>query len=94
MAVVRSYIAGATSLTERTSTMANTSACQAVGFILGPGKVSLLFSPLILFRMKLGIGSSNPQHLCWESGVIVASPVLLSTLWRNVLDLLCVVKKE
>ncbi|XP_057284506.1 major facilitator superfamily domain-containing protein 8 isoform X2 [Pezoporus wallicus] len=36
VAVVRSYIAGATSLTERTSTMANTSACQAVGFILGP----------------------------------------------------------
>ncbi|XP_065530529.1 major facilitator superfamily domain-containing protein 8 isoform X2 [Lathamus discolor] len=28
--------AGATSLMERTSTMANTSACQAVGFILGP----------------------------------------------------------
>ncbi|XP_062349961.1 major facilitator superfamily domain-containing protein 8 isoform X3 [Cinclus cinclus] len=38
VAVVRSYIAGATSLTERTSAMANTSACQAVGFILGPGK--------------------------------------------------------
>uniref|UniRef100_A0A8D0FT94 Major facilitator superfamily domain containing 8 n=1 Tax=Strix occidentalis caurina TaxID=311401 RepID=A0A8D0FT94_STROC len=36
VAVVRSYIAGATSLTERTSAMANTSACQAVGFILGP----------------------------------------------------------
>ncbi|KAI6069526.1 Major facilitator superfamily domain-containing protein 8 [Aix galericulata] len=37
VAVVRSYIAGATSLTERTSAMANTSACQAIGFILGPG---------------------------------------------------------
>nr|XP_048703266.1 major facilitator superfamily domain-containing protein 8 isoform X3 [Caretta caretta] len=36
VAVVRSYIAGATSLTERTSAMANTSACQATGFILGP----------------------------------------------------------
>uniref|UniRef100_A0A669QC54 Major facilitator superfamily domain containing 8 n=1 Tax=Phasianus colchicus TaxID=9054 RepID=A0A669QC54_PHACC len=36
VAVVRSYIAGATSLTERTGAMANTSACQAVGFILGP----------------------------------------------------------
>ncbi|XP_026522802.1 major facilitator superfamily domain-containing protein 8 isoform X4 [Notechis scutatus] len=36
VAVVRSYIAGATSLTERTNAMANTSACQAVGFILGP----------------------------------------------------------
>lgn len=38
VAVVRSYIAGATSLQERTSSMANTSACQALGFILGPGK--------------------------------------------------------
>lgn len=36
VAVVRSYIAGATSLRERTSAMANTSACQALGFILGP----------------------------------------------------------
>ncbi|XP_053108211.1 major facilitator superfamily domain-containing protein 8 [Hemicordylus capensis] len=36
VAVVRSYIAGATSLSERTSAMANTSACQALGFILGP----------------------------------------------------------
>uniref|UniRef100_A0A8C5YB43 Major facilitator superfamily domain containing 8 n=3 Tax=Microcebus murinus TaxID=30608 RepID=A0A8C5YB43_MICMU len=36
VAVVRSYIAGATSLQERTSSMANTSACQALGFILGP----------------------------------------------------------
>lgn len=37
VAVVRSYVAGATSLTERTSAMANMSACQALGFILGPG---------------------------------------------------------
>uniref|UniRef100_A0A8C4WE53 Major facilitator superfamily domain containing 8 n=1 Tax=Gopherus evgoodei TaxID=1825980 RepID=A0A8C4WE53_9SAUR len=42
VAVVRSYIAGATSLTERTSAMANTSACQAIGFILGPGTTSLI----------------------------------------------------
>ncbi|XP_040822957.1 major facilitator superfamily domain-containing protein 8 isoform X3 [Ochotona curzoniae] len=38
VAVVRSYIAGATSLQERTSSMANTSTCQALGFILGPGE--------------------------------------------------------
>uniref|UniRef100_A0A672LVW0 Major facilitator superfamily domain-containing protein 8 n=1 Tax=Sinocyclocheilus grahami TaxID=75366 RepID=A0A672LVW0_SINGR len=37
VAVVRSYVAGATSLKERTSAMANLSACQALGFILGPG---------------------------------------------------------
>ncbi|KAM9407897.1 major facilitator superfamily domain-containing protein 8 isoform 1-T1 [Salvelinus alpinus] len=36
VAVVRSYVAGATSLKERNSAMANTSACQALGFILGP----------------------------------------------------------
>ncbi|KAJ6668783.1 hypothetical protein lerEdw1_012267 [Lerista edwardsae] len=36
VAVVRSFMAGATSLAERTSVMANTSASQAVGFILGP----------------------------------------------------------
>nr|XP_020467075.1 major facilitator superfamily domain-containing protein 8 [Monopterus albus] len=36
VAVVRSYVAGATSLKERTSSMANMSACQALGFILGP----------------------------------------------------------
>lgn len=38
VAVVRSYVAGATSLKERTSAMANMSACQALGFIMGPGK--------------------------------------------------------
>ncbi|XP_029311322.1 major facilitator superfamily domain-containing protein 8 isoform X2 [Cottoperca gobio] len=36
VAVVRSYVAGATSLKERTGAMANMSACQALGFILGP----------------------------------------------------------
>ncbi|KAM9331450.1 major facilitator superfamily domain-containing protein 8 [Gastrophryne carolinensis] len=36
VAVVRSYVAGATSLSERTSAMANISAFQALGFILGP----------------------------------------------------------
>ncbi|CAK6445953.1 unnamed protein product [Pipistrellus nathusii] len=36
VAVIRAYIAGATCLHERTSAMANTSAFQALGFILGP----------------------------------------------------------
>uniref|UniRef100_A0A2K5EVT5 Major facilitator superfamily domain containing 8 n=1 Tax=Aotus nancymaae TaxID=37293 RepID=A0A2K5EVT5_AOTNA len=35
-AVIRSYTAGATSLQERTNSMANISTCQALGFILGP----------------------------------------------------------
>ncbi|CAL9694779.1 unnamed protein product [Knipowitschia caucasica] len=36
VAVARSYVAGATSLKERTGAMANMSASQALGFILGP----------------------------------------------------------
>ncbi|XP_072232496.1 major facilitator superfamily domain-containing protein 8 [Leuresthes tenuis] len=44
VAVVRSYVAGATSLKERTGAMANMSACQALGFILGPAlQACLLF---------------------------------------------------
>ncbi|KAM4612146.1 major facilitator superfamily domain-containing protein 8 [Polymixia lowei] len=42
VAVVRSYVAGATSLKERTNAMANMSACQALGFILGPALQALL----------------------------------------------------
>uniref|UniRef100_A0A3Q3IIC8 Major facilitator superfamily (MFS) profile domain-containing protein n=1 Tax=Monopterus albus TaxID=43700 RepID=A0A3Q3IIC8_MONAL len=42
VAVVRSYVAGATSLKERTSSMANMSACQALGFILGPESTVLM----------------------------------------------------
>lgn len=41
--MVRSYVAGATSLKERTGAMANMSACQALGFILGPGEASQLY---------------------------------------------------
>ncbi|KAM9426201.1 major facilitator superfamily domain-containing protein 8 isoform 1-T3 [Pholidichthys leucotaenia] len=42
VAVVRSYTAGATSLMERTGAMANMSACQALGFILGPALQAVL----------------------------------------------------
>ncbi|XP_063138133.1 major facilitator superfamily domain-containing protein 8 isoform X2 [Rattus norvegicus] len=45
VAVVRSYIAGATSLQERTGAMANTSTCQALGFILGPENADELQIP-------------------------------------------------
>uniref|UniRef100_A0A3Q2YMW5 Major facilitator superfamily domain containing 8 n=1 Tax=Hippocampus comes TaxID=109280 RepID=A0A3Q2YMW5_HIPCM len=45
VAVVRSYVAGATSLKERTNAMANMSACQALGFILGPDEVDLIEDP-------------------------------------------------
>uniref|UniRef100_A0A7N6AMR0 Major facilitator superfamily (MFS) profile domain-containing protein n=1 Tax=Anabas testudineus TaxID=64144 RepID=A0A7N6AMR0_ANATE len=55
VAVVRSYVAGATSLKERTSAMANMSACQALGFILGPDteesvdQVAVLTSNILFF---------------------------------------------
>ncbi|XP_078067244.1 major facilitator superfamily domain-containing protein 8 isoform X2 [Mustelus asterias] len=44
VAVVRSYVAGATSLQERTTAMANISASQALGFILGPALQAALTS--------------------------------------------------
>ncbi|XP_066488044.1 major facilitator superfamily domain-containing protein 8 isoform X2 [Tiliqua scincoides] len=50
VAVVRSFMAGATSLAERTSVMANTSVSQAVGFILGP-----VFQTLFAFIGEKGI---------------------------------------
>ncbi|OWF38500.1 major facilitator superfamily domain-containing protein 8-like [Mizuhopecten yessoensis] len=37
VAVVRSYVSGATTTRERTGAMASMSACQAIGFIFGPG---------------------------------------------------------
>uniref|UniRef100_A0A3Q3H113 Major facilitator superfamily domain containing 8 n=1 Tax=Labrus bergylta TaxID=56723 RepID=A0A3Q3H113_9LABR len=55
VAVVRSYVAGATSLKERTGAMANMSACQALGFILGPeteesiDQVAVLTSNILFF---------------------------------------------
>ncbi|XP_056626894.1 major facilitator superfamily domain-containing protein 8 [Triplophysa dalaica] len=54
VAVVRSYVAGATSLKERTSAMANMSACQALGFILGPAlQAALSFIGETGFCVKL-----------------------------------------
>uniref|UniRef100_A0A3B3HVL3 Major facilitator superfamily domain containing 8 n=1 Tax=Oryzias latipes TaxID=8090 RepID=A0A3B3HVL3_ORYLA len=57
VAVVRSYVAGATSLRERTGAMANMSACQALGFILGPedelsiDQVAVLISNILFFTV-------------------------------------------
>ena len=41
VAVVRSYVSGATTMKERTPAMANMSSFQAVGFIIGPCKYSV-----------------------------------------------------
>lgn len=67
VAVVRSYIAGATSLQERTSAMANTSACQALGFILGPGRHPF---PITLNHRDVGrnkVSWNNPHGSEWPS---------------------------
>jgi hypothetical protein len=40
--IMRSYASSATTLTERTGVMANLSAFQGVGFILGPRKFNYL----------------------------------------------------
>lgn len=45
VAVCRSYVSGATNMAERTSAMANMSACQGVGFIIGP-LLGSAFAPL------------------------------------------------
>jgi hypothetical protein len=42
--IMRSYSSAATTLTERTAVMANLSAYQGVGFILGPRKFEFAFS--------------------------------------------------
>lgn len=53
VAVVRAYVAGATSLKERTSAMAHLSASQALGFILGPGTSEYILKCLNQIRHKL-----------------------------------------
>ncbi|ELK07648.1 Major facilitator superfamily domain-containing protein 8 [Pteropus alecto] len=66
IAVVRSYIAGATSLQERTSSMANTSACQALGFILGPASTE-----------EVQVPQGNVDHL----GVVTTNVLFFTTLF-------------
>lgn len=63
VAVVRSYVAGATSLKERTSAMANMSACQALGFILGPGKAVNILYPVIYRGVILSVLYDGMKHL-------------------------------
>ncbi|XP_068611949.1 major facilitator superfamily domain-containing protein 8 [Brachionichthys hirsutus] len=82
VAVVRSYVAGATTLTERTGAMANMSASQALGFILGPalqacfsflGENGVTVSAL---RLQLNMYTA-PAFLAAAFGVINISLVLL-----------------
>ncbi|KAL7856712.1 hypothetical protein SRHO_G00156110 [Serrasalmus rhombeus] len=75
VAVVRSYVAGATSLKERTSAMATMSACQALGFILGPAlQAALSFIgekgfPVEISQLNFNMYncSSTSRSLLWWS---------------------------
>uniref|UniRef100_A0A8C4WF88 Major facilitator superfamily domain containing 8 n=1 Tax=Gopherus evgoodei TaxID=1825980 RepID=A0A8C4WF88_9SAUR len=78
VAVVRSYIAGATSLTERTSAMANTSACQAIGFILGPGYLHGLVN--CLWKWSTYTGPSVCEPNIYSFGTSLGIQL---NLWNN-----------
>ncbi|XP_028285062.1 major facilitator superfamily domain-containing protein 8 [Parambassis ranga] len=87
VAVVRSYVAGATSLKERTGAMANMSACQALGFILGPALQACLS-----FIGEQGV-TLNFIHLQLN---MYTSPALLATAFGliNILLVVLVLKEH
>ncbi|KAK3100140.1 hypothetical protein FSP39_015244 [Pinctada imbricata] len=68
VAVVRSYVSGATTIKERTSAMANMSACQAIGFIIGPG-IQIAMVP---------IGYPGAVHMTGLHIDLYTSPAFLS----------------
>ncbi|XP_076117652.1 major facilitator superfamily domain-containing protein 8-like isoform X2 [Mytilus galloprovincialis] len=70
VAVVRSYVAGATTLKERTSAMAIMSAFQAVGFIIGP----------VIQIAMVPIGYPGPVHLESVHLDLYTSPAILSSI--------------
>lgn len=87
VAVVRSYVAGATSLKERTNAMANMSACQALGFILGPAlQACLSFVGEHGFTVKIIDLQLN----------MYTAPALLATVFGliNILLVLLVLKEH
>ncbi|XP_061183566.1 major facilitator superfamily domain-containing protein 8-like isoform X1 [Saccostrea echinata] len=70
VAVVRSYLSGATTIKERTAAMANLSAFQAIGFIVGPA----------IQTAMVPIGYPGPVH---KSGIrinLYTAPAFLSAL--------------
>ncbi|XP_068947289.1 major facilitator superfamily domain-containing protein 8 isoform X2 [Petaurus breviceps papuanus] len=76
VAVVRSYIAGATSLQERTGAMANTSASQALGFILGPGNIVWMIqedSVKVSISMKAQTELRTPRR----ASISIATPLTM-----------------
>ncbi|XP_068164156.1 major facilitator superfamily domain-containing protein 8 isoform X2 [Antennarius striatus] len=82
VAVVRSYVAGATTLKERTGAMANMSASQALGFILGPALQACLSFlgengvTVAILRLRLNMYTA-PAFLAASFGVVNILLVLL-----------------
>ncbi|KAK5848409.1 hypothetical protein PBY51_006026 [Eleginops maclovinus] len=87
VAVARSYVAGATSLKERTSAMANMSAFQALGFILGPAlQAGLSF---------LGEGGVTVQLLSLQINMFTVPALLAATFGLvNVLLVLLLLREH
>ncbi|XP_028330417.1 major facilitator superfamily domain-containing protein 8-like [Gouania willdenowi] len=87
VAVARSYVAGATSLHERTNAMANMSACQALGFILGPALQACL--------SFIGERGVTVEVLKLQLNMYT-SPALLATVFGiiNILLVLTVLKQH
>ncbi|UJR26170.1 hypothetical protein I4U23_007514 [Adineta vaga] len=72
--IMRSYSSSATTLSERTAVMANLSAYQGVGFILGP-----LIQALFAF-----LGYPGPVHKSWLYLNIYTAPAFFSALTAGV----------
>ncbi|XP_062616053.1 major facilitator superfamily domain-containing protein 8-like [Saccostrea cucullata] len=70
VAVVRSYLSGATTIKERTGAMANLSAFQAIGFIVGPA----------IQTAMVPIGYPGPVHTTGLHLNLYTAPAFLSAL--------------
>lgn len=87
VAVVRSYVAGATSLKERTGAMANMSACQALGFILGPALQACLS---FIGENGITLGFLNLQLNMYTTPAVLAAALGLV----NILMVLFILKEH
>ena len=66
---MRSYASAATTMEERTAVMANLSACQGVGFILGPRRLHFsLMGTVVSFNAFLSSSDSSFVRLHRLSG--------------------------
>ncbi|XP_076446302.1 major facilitator superfamily domain-containing protein 8-like [Babylonia areolata] len=73
-AVVRAYVSGATTITERTGAMANVSLFQSVGFIMGP----------VIQTVLTYVGYPGPVEKEWLHFNMYTSPAVLSAFFTVV----------